>query len=118
MHVLQSLTELDEAVRRSHERPIIIFKHSLTCGRSAMAEHEVEAFAADHPSAEILMVPIQSGRDVSKEIAVRFRIRHESPQLLVLQRGAVMWHGSHSHVNRREIATAFEAAQAELPYPI
>ena len=47
-------------------------------------------------------------RQVSTAIADRFRIRHESPQVLVVSDGAVRWHGSHYHVNPREVQAALD----------
>jgi bacillithiol system protein YtxJ len=94
------------AVTRSHEHSIVIFKHSTTCGRSAMALQEVEDLVARDPSADVSMVSVQSASRVSNEIARRFGVRHESPQALIIDRGVVRWHGSHFRVNRPEIAAA------------
>ncbi len=115
MTVLQSLDDLETAVRRSHERPVVIFKHSLTCGRSAMALHEVEAFVAHDPSADVVMVPVQTAARLSGEIAARFGVRHESPQALVVHKGAVAWHASHSRVTHEDIAAALAAIASTAP---
>ena len=106
MRDLESLADLDEAVRRSHDHPIVIFKHSDTCGRSALAREEVEDLLALEPAAEVFIVSVQSGSAVSKEITRRFRLRHESPQALVIHQGLMTWHASHFRVTREEIASA------------
>ncbi len=113
MHALRSLADLDEAVRRSQDHPILIFKHSATCGTSAMAFEEVEDLKALEPAVEVFVVSVQAGRMVSNEIAKRFALRHESPQALLLHRGAVAWHASHFRVTRDGIA----AALAAIPTP-
>ena len=121
MRPLDSLADLDAAVRRSHARPIVIFKHSLTCGRSAMAFEEVEELMALEPAVDIFIVSVQYGALISKEIAKRFGLRHESPQALVVSRGTVAWHASHLRVTREEIASALaaiaKAQQETLPRP-
>ena len=106
MRVLDSLVDLDEAVRRSHAHPIVIFKHSATCGVSAFALEEVEELTALEPEVEVVVVSVQFGSIVSNEIAKRFGLRHESPQVLVVHQGVLVWHASHFHVMREEIASA------------
>ena len=100
---LSSIEELDTAIRRSNERPVILFKHSSSCGTSAMALEEIEDLVAGEPAADIFIVSVQTAPHVSREIAARFGVRHESPQVLVIDRGAVRWHGSHFRVTAREI---------------
>ena len=109
MHVLESLTDLDGAVRRSHAQPIVIFKHSATCGTSAMAFEEIKDLIGLEPATEIFVVSVQKGAAVSTEIARRFGLRHESPQALVVHEGRVTWHASHFHVTREELASALAA---------
>ena len=48
--MLESLSALDEAVRRSHVHPIVILKHSATCGVSASAFEEVEDLRSLEPA--------------------------------------------------------------------
>jgi len=109
MRTLESLADLDEAVRRSHAHPIVIFKHSVTCGRSAMAFEEVEDLIALEPAVDVFLVSVQFGAMISKEISRRFGLRHESPQALVVSQGAVAWHASHLRVTREEIVSALAA---------
>jgi bacillithiol system protein YtxJ len=106
MRALETITDLDDAVRRSHDHPIVIFKHSSTCGTSAMAMEEVRDLIELEPAAEVFVVTVQFGRDVSREIEKRFILRHESPQALIVRDGIVRWHGSHFRVTRDRIAAA------------
>jgi bacillithiol system protein YtxJ len=106
MRILESLADLDEAVRRSHLHPIVIFKHSATCGVSAWAFEEVEDLMALEPAVEVFAVSVQFGSVVSNEIAKRFALRHESPQVLVVREGVLVWHASHFHVTREQVASA------------
>ncbi len=104
---LQTSTDLDEAIRASADHPVVIFKHSLTCGTSAMAAEELQDLADRlGEAADIRVVTVQRARDLSWEIERRFGIRHESPQVLVLRDGAVVWHGSHFRVTADVVATA------------
>jgi bacillithiol system protein YtxJ len=74
-----------------------------------MAFEEVEDLIALEPAVDVFVVSVQFGAVISKEIAKRFGLRHESPQALVVLRGAVAWHASHLRVTRDEIASALAA---------
>lgn len=60
----------------------VIFKHSITCGVSSMAKAEVDKLIDKH---DIYLIIIQEQRDLSKEIAEKFNIKHESPQFIILK---------------------------------
>ena len=113
MRDLQSPADLEEAVRLSYEQPVVIFKHSATCGTSAMAHEEIEAFVEGAPWADVFVVSVHGGRAVSDEIAARFRVRHESPQALVIKNGVLAWHASHFRVTGEAVAAALDKAGAQ-----
>lgn len=111
--VLSTLGELDSALAQSSVRPIVIFKHSPTCGISAQAFASiVEVLEDQAPDADWFVVPVQASRAVSTELAKRFAIRHESPQALVIDRGEVVWHGSHFRATAGSIAAALDKLAA------
>jgi bacillithiol system protein YtxJ len=111
--VLSTLGELDAALAQSSVRPIVIFKHSPTCGISAQAFASiVEVLEDQAPDADWFVVPVQASRAVSTELAKRFAIRHESPQALVIDRGEVAWHGSHFRATAGSIAAALDKLAA------
>jgi bacillithiol system protein YtxJ len=110
MQFLESAADLDAAIQRSHDHPIVIFKHSATCGTSVLAHEEIEAFVAGAPWAEVFVVSVTAGRQLSNEIAARFKVRHESPQALVIRNGAVSWHASHFRVTADAGAAALASA--------
>ena len=106
---LTDLAQIDAAVARSSVEPVLIFKHSRTCGTSAEAHEEVSALLAGALKTPVYLVDVRSARQVSNAIAQRFGIRHESPQMLLLDRGRVLWNASHYHVNEREILQALRS---------
>jgi len=114
--VLSTLDGLESALSGSSGRPLLLLKHSLTCGTSAYAHEEFEDFLAEPgPPVDACVVHVQSGRAVSNAIAERFGIRHESPQLLLISNGQVVWHASHHRITRREIAAALARCAAAPP---
>ena len=109
LKALSTLDDFESAVADSTARPLLIFKHSLTCGTSAYAHQEVEAFLSV-PSLPLdaRVVHVQTARAVAGAIADRFGIRHESPQALLVWNGRVVWHASHYRITRHELTAALE----------
>jgi bacillithiol system protein YtxJ len=114
--LLRTLEGLEAALAGSNGRPLLLFKHSLTCGTSAYAHEEVEDFLSEPGlPADACVVHVQTARAISDSIAERFGIRHESPQLLLISNGQVVWHASHHRITRREIAAALGRQAAGPP---
>jgi bacillithiol system protein YtxJ len=112
-HPLTTEADLDAAIERSFTTPVVMFKHSETCGASAYAHEELLALlAACNLGAEIYLVSVQRSRAISNAIEKRFRLRHESPQVLIVRRGVVAWHASHHRVTSDELSAALERTGA------
>jgi bacillithiol system protein YtxJ len=109
LKLLRTVDEFESAVAGSKDRPLLLFKHSLTCATSAHAHGEVEAFLSKPGlPVDARAVHVQTGRAISDAIAGRFGIRHESPQVLLISNEQVVWHASHYGVSQQEIAAALE----------
>lgn len=91
---LDTPEDLDRAVEASHEKPVVIFKHSATCPISAAANSSMNRIASEDDLLVYRLV-VQSARALSNDIAQRFGVRHESPQALVLVDGGIEAHASH-----------------------
>ena len=103
-HRVADRKALDNLLANSKQKPIIVFKHSNSCPISAAAYREMQKLDDD-----VVMVEVQSAREVSKELADITGIRHESPQVIVFKNGKAVWNASHFEVNAREVAKALEA---------
>jgi bacillithiol system protein YtxJ len=93
--------ELDQLLARSHDAPVILFKHSSTCPISSAAYQEMSQVGAD-----VSLVVVQRARDVSKEIESRTGIEHESPQAIVLRNGKAVWSASHYDITAGAVEKA------------
>jgi bacillithiol system protein YtxJ len=103
---LEHPDQLESLIDRSRQRPVLIFKHSRTCGTSAQAFDELQTFLEEGATAEVYMIDVLRHRAASQAVATHFGIRHESPQLLVVHGGEVGWHGSHFRVTIDSIRKA------------
>ena len=94
---LESLAELERVLKEPG--PVLLLKHSTQCSISARALEEVEAFSDDFVYLDLL-----EHRDVSDAIAARLKVRHESPQLLILQAGKVEVVLNHDEIDREVLS--------------
>jgi monothiol bacilliredoxin len=95
----------EELTNRSKERPVVIFKHSLTCPISAAAYERMEKFHG-----EVALVEVQRARALSTEIETRLGVAHESPQVIVVSKGQVAWNASHFQITAEAVAEAVRDA--------
>jgi bacillithiol system protein YtxJ len=94
----------ERLIEQSKEKPVVIFKHSLTCPISARAYDEMESF-----DGEVALLEIQRSRDLSHEIEQRLGVVHESPQAMVLRNGSVVWNASHFDVTAEAVKSAVDS---------
>lgn len=96
---LASLDQLETITENSKTKPQVIYKHSSTCGISRMVLNMfTESYDMDL-DIDLYFLTIQSYRDVSNAIEDKFEVRHESPQLLILKNGEVVFHTSHGAIS-------------------
>ena len=111
---VSSIEALDALLGASAGRPVLIYKHSLTCGSSAAAFEELQdLLAAPSFGLTVGMVRVQAARAVSNEVARRFGVRHESPQVLLIKDGRVAWSASHFNVTTESISGAVGWLESE-----
>ena len=92
---------LDELFERSYDKPVIIFKHSNTCGISSHVKEMV-----DEVGNEINFVVVQDDHVLSNEIAARTGHRHHSPQIFVIKNGKPVYHATHYGIDPEAIEKA------------
>ena len=103
---IESGQDLADLLHPSTPRPAAIFLHDPWCPISARAFREMQ-----HLGGELPTIDVSRHHQLSSEIERRTGIRHESPQVIVLQDAAPIWNGSHGRVT----AAAVRAALGEQP---
>lgn len=96
--------DIEELEKRSFEEPVVIFKYSTRCGISRITLRQFENDLPAEPDFAFYFMDLVKYRSLSNEIADRFRVRHESPQLIVLKDGKVLHHSSHQSINAKELS--------------
>jgi bacillithiol system protein YtxJ len=98
---LQQLNHIDD---KSATKTQVIFKHSTRCGISRMIMNQfVDAYDFTEKDLDLYYLDLLSYREISNEIAAKFQVLHESPQLLVIKNGVVVAHDSHGAINSIEL---------------
>lgn len=95
---------LDKLITDSKSEPVVIFKHSNSCGISSAAYREMEKLEN-----QVNLLEVQSARDVSRQLADLTGIPHETPQVIVLKDGKAVWNASHFEVKAGAVMQALES---------
>lgn len=109
---VQDVDELDKLLGESDARPVLLFKHSYTCGISAEALDELLAHLGNETleRARYALVTVQTHREVSNAVSRKLGVRHETPQAMVIRDGQVVWSASHFRVTADAMLHAIRAA--------
>lgn len=100
---LTDLGQLNEIMELSHQQPVVIFKHSTRCSISRMALKQFENEFDLEGSVTPYFLDLLNHRDISQEIATRFDVYHQSPQLLLIKEGKSVYDASHSDIDALEL---------------
>jgi bacillithiol system protein YtxJ len=84
---------LDALFASSASEPVILFKHDPYCPISAAAYRQMTKLPE-----QVAVIDVAHDSELSHEAAARTGVRHESPQVIVLKDGEVVWSASHSRI--------------------
>jgi bacillithiol system protein YtxJ len=100
---LTDIGQLDAIVLSSIEKPVVIFKHSTRCSVSRMALKQFENEFDLEEKVDAYFLDLIEYRTVSNEIASRFDVFHQSPQLLLIKNGKSIYDVSHSEISAGDL---------------
>lgn len=85
-----------EAIASQKEKTSVIFKHSTRCGISRAVIKEFESKNSPfEKKVDFYYLDLLNYRPISNEIAEKFGVVHQSPQLLVIKNGQVLASDAH-----------------------
>jgi bacillithiol system protein YtxJ len=105
---LTSVGQIDEILKESKEKPILIFKYSSRCSLSRMALDRLERNWVESEMTRIkpYFLDLISYREISDEIADKFEVEHESPQVLIIENERSVYDQSHLGIEYQKIREA------------
>lgn len=98
---LTDLGQLNEIIDLSNEKAVLIFKHSTRCSISRFALKQFENEFDLEEKITPYFLDLLNHRDVSNEIANRFDVFHQSPQILLIQNGKAIFSTSHDDIDAK-----------------
>lgn len=101
-HIL-SIPEWEDVLEQTKEKPILFFKHSSTCPISATAYEQFIAYETD---VEKYFLIVSEQRPVSNQIESDLDVKHQSPQIFLIENEQALWHTSHWKINKKNIDEA------------
>ncbi len=99
--------QINELIATSYKKPVLVFKHSVRCGTSAMIKHQLETnwnFSTDE--LEVYYLDLINYRSISNKVAEVFGVVHQSPQIIVIKNGEATFNTSHSMISINAIRKA------------
>ncbi|MEY3443213.1 MAG: bacillithiol system redox-active protein YtxJ [Bacteroidota bacterium] len=101
---LENFKQVGDIVAASARKPQLIFKHSTRCSISEAAKYRLDADLDGLKSVcDVHYLDLLSYRDISKLVAERFDVVHQSPQVILVKGGRPVYVRSHYDINAREL---------------
>ncbi|GEN65905.1 MULTISPECIES: bacillithiol system redox-active protein YtxJ [Chryseobacterium] len=101
---IESEEDLAKAIESSFHHKIAVFKHSTGCfiSRTVLRNFEKEVENSD-PKVELYYLDLLAYRALSNKIAEILEVRHESPQLIIIENGKSVKSASHEDISLSQI---------------
>ncbi len=101
---MESSDGLQDIIATSSSKPQVIFKHSTTCPISSMAKMRLESKIDQVKiDTDFHFLDLLRYRSISNQIAEELSVHHESPQLIILKDGEVIYDASHFDISVEEL---------------
>ncbi|MDR6922534.1 MULTISPECIES: bacillithiol system redox-active protein YtxJ [Chryseobacterium] len=102
---IESEEDLAKAIENSYHHRVAIFKHSTRCfiSKTVLKNFERDIDNLDR-DLDLYYLDLLLYRPISNKISEDFGIRHESPQLIVIENGKVVNTASHEDISISQIA--------------
>jgi bacillithiol system protein YtxJ len=101
--------DFEQLLEQSRKEPVLIFKHSTRCPVSDAALDEFNSFINQVDEVACGLVLVIENRDVSNAIAEKLQVRHQSPQVIVVESGQSVWNASHWSITADALRDALKS---------
>lgn len=103
-YTLNDIKLLDEVDVISQTKPVVLFKHSTRCSISRFALKRFDAeFNYDEDKIDWYLLDLLNHRDISNEMAHRYKVEHQSPQIIVVRNGKAVFSSTHDGIDAKDL---------------
>ncbi len=101
---LEDIQQFQELVAESKEKGSVfgVFKHSTHCGISRMVLRQFEKGWKGEGIIPLFYLDLLQFRTVSNSIENTTGVAHQSPQLIIIEKGEVVYEASHSYIDAHQ----------------
>jgi bacillithiol system protein YtxJ len=110
---MQKLATEDDVAALLAQPLAVVYKHSPICPTSTMAYEEIRSLRQLQSDVPVYLVDVIHSRPLSRYIAERVGVVHQSPQAIILQAGVPAWHGSHFDLRADEMSRRLETLKSQ-----
>ncbi len=99
MSIFRETAHISEILEASKTGPVIIFKFSSECASSSRLKADLQKKVDEKKLIQpIYLIVVQLQKTLSKKIEEYFDIKHESPQIIILRNGKVVYTANHLRI--------------------
>jgi len=104
---LTDIGQINDLTVQSADKPVVFFKHSTRCSISTMALSRLESkWDITEDEVDAVYLDLLKYREISNELADKFEVIHQSPQLILVKNGEAVYNTSHNQINVRDLKKA------------
>ncbi|GGG46701.1 thioredoxin family protein [Croceivirga lutea] len=99
-NALTTLEQVNQVIQDSQGKTQVVFKHSTSCGISGMVLRRITTSwsTIDTSQVDFNFLDLLAYRNISNAIASKLNVVHQSPQVILLRNGEVVFHTSHGAI--------------------
>jgi bacillithiol system protein YtxJ len=107
--MLETEDELKNVIALSATKPQAIYKHSTRCGISKFVRNNLEReWQIAEDAMDVYFLDIIAHRPISNLVAELLHVHHESPQMIVVKQGEVIYSSSHDSIDASDVALVLQ----------
>ena len=109
---IKTVKDLGVVFQKAKQTPAIFFKHSTRCSISNMAFSRLDQEKLFETIKPAYYIDVILTREVSNAISERTKITHESPQIIIFFKDAVVYAESHSNIRLDQIVSKIKSLKS------
>jgi bacillithiol system protein YtxJ len=107
LNVDEQLMDIDLLSQQNDIKAIVLFKHSTRCSISSVALNRLErSWKLTNDTVPTYFLDLLNFRNISNNIAEKYAVPHQSPQVIVIKNGKCIYSASHSDISVADIESA------------